>query len=102
MSQEFEGTMPVRDTHRFDETKLEQYLAAHVAGFEGPLQVVQFKGGQSNPTFGLVAGSGRYVPRRTRWTANTASSPRCTAPTCRWPGPGACVRTTASSAPPST
>ena len=64
MSQEFEGTMPVRDKHRFDEAKLEQYLAAHVAGFKGPLQVVQFKGGQSNPTFGLVAGSGRYVLRR--------------------------------------
>ena len=64
MSQEFEGTMPVRDKHRFDEARLEQYLAAHVAGFKGPLQVVQFKGGQSNPTFGLVAGSGRYVLRR--------------------------------------
>ena len=64
MSQEFEGTMAVRDKHRFDEAKLEQYLAAHVEGFKGPLQVVQFKGGQSNPTFGLIAGSGRYVLRR--------------------------------------
>ncbi|MDE0855272.1 MAG: phosphotransferase [Nevskia sp.] len=64
MSQEFAGTTEVREKHRFDEARLEEYLRAHVAGYEGPLKVVQFKGGQSNPTFGLIAGSRRYVLRR--------------------------------------
>jgi len=64
MSQEFAGTTEVREKHRFDEAKLEAYLQAHVAGYQGPLQVVQFKGGQSNPTFGLIAGDKRYVLRR--------------------------------------
>jgi aminoglycoside phosphotransferase (APT) family kinase protein len=64
MSQEFAGTTEVREKHRFDEAKLEAYLREHVAGYQGPLQVVQFKGGQSNPTFGLIAGDKRYVLRR--------------------------------------
>lgn len=64
MSQEFAGTTEVREKHRFDEARLEAYLREHVAGYQGPLQVVQFKGGQSNPTFGLIAGGKRYVLRR--------------------------------------
>jgi aminoglycoside phosphotransferase (APT) family kinase protein len=55
---------PVRDNHRFDEAALERYLAEHVSGFEGPLQVLQFKGGQSNPTFWLGTPGGQYVLRK--------------------------------------
>ncbi len=58
------GTRPVAQAHRFDVAALERYLREHVAGFAGPLSVEQFKGGQSNPTFRLVAGSGTYVMRR--------------------------------------
>jgi len=36
----------------------------HVDGFCGPLAAEQFEGGQSNPTYKLVAGSGAYVLRR--------------------------------------
>jgi aminoglycoside phosphotransferase (APT) family kinase protein len=64
MQEDFVGTMPVQDKHRFDEAALERYLAAHVAGFTGPLSVSQFKGGQSNPTFLLSAGGRQYVLRR--------------------------------------
>jgi len=39
-------------------------MASHVESFQGPLSVRQFKGGQSNPTYLLEAGSGRYVLRR--------------------------------------
>jgi len=60
----FAGTMPVDDRHRLDETRLERWLAANVVGFQGPLAVEQFRGGQSNPTFLLIAGSGRYVLRK--------------------------------------
>jgi len=54
----------VKDQHRFDEAKLDRYLAAHVAGYAGPLTVRQFEGGQSNPTYLLSTPSARYVLRR--------------------------------------
>src|SRR6266498_744375 len=60
----FAGTMPVSERNRFDLAKLEAYLRQHIDGFGGPLEVEQFKGGQSNPTFRLGAGEKRYVLRR--------------------------------------
>ncbi|MCW5626097.1 MAG: phosphotransferase, partial [Burkholderiales bacterium] len=64
MQEQFVGTMPVQERHRFDTAALERYLRAHVEGFAGDLVVEQFKGGQSNPTFLLTAGGKRYVLRR--------------------------------------
>jgi aminoglycoside phosphotransferase (APT) family kinase protein len=62
---DFVGTMPVREQHRFELDRLEAWMAAEVAGFRGPLVVEQFRGGQSNPTFRLSGGNGeRYVLRR--------------------------------------
>ena len=58
------GTRKVRQPHRFDEARLEDYMASHVESFRGPLRVSQFKGGQSNPTYLLEAESGKYVLRR--------------------------------------
>jgi aminoglycoside phosphotransferase (APT) family kinase protein len=58
------GTRGVSEAHRFDEERLLGFLTEHVDGFRGPLSVRQFKGGQSNPTYRLDAGSGRYVLRR--------------------------------------
>src|SRR5438477_6457783 len=55
---------PVRDVHRVDETALERYLVANVRGFRGPIELRQFQGGQSNPTYYLRARSGEYVLRR--------------------------------------
>jgi aminoglycoside phosphotransferase (APT) family kinase protein len=40
------------------------WLERHVTGFRGPARLEKFKGGQSNPTFRLVAASGSYVLRR--------------------------------------
>jgi aminoglycoside phosphotransferase (APT) family kinase protein len=60
----FAGTMPVSERNRFDLVKLEAYLRQHIDGFGGPLEVEQFRGGQSNPTFRLTAGDKRYVLRR--------------------------------------
>ncbi|WP_322105044.1 phosphotransferase [Paraburkholderia sp. J41] len=59
----FEGTRPVAGRQRFDADALAAWLAAHVAGFEGPLAVEQFAGGQSNPTFKLVTPRRTYVMR---------------------------------------
>ena len=60
----FSGTKPVEERHRIDEVKLLDWLHANVEGFEGPLEVRQFKGGQSNPTYQLVTPKQRYVLRR--------------------------------------
>jgi aminoglycoside phosphotransferase (APT) family kinase protein len=49
---------------QFDTENLTRYLTAHVPGFQGPLSVEKFPGGQSNPTFLLNAQSGQYVLRR--------------------------------------
>jgi aminoglycoside phosphotransferase (APT) family kinase protein len=64
MSEEFVGTMPVREKHRFDISALERYMREHVEGFSGALEVEQFRGGQSNPTYRLTAAGKRYVLRR--------------------------------------
>ena len=58
------GTKPVAEAHRFDQASLERWMAANVAGYEGPLEVRQFKGGQSNPTYQLVTPGKKYVMRR--------------------------------------
>ena len=50
-SGQFSGTTPVQERHRFDEAALASYLRSHLPGFAGRLQVEQFRGGQSNPTF---------------------------------------------------
>src|SRR5512145_1621406 len=59
----FVGTTAVQDRHRFDVGALEAYLRERVADFRGPLEVEQFKGGQSNPTFLLKTPGARYVMR---------------------------------------
>ena len=58
------GTKDVADSHRFDEAALTTWMQANVEGFEGPLEVRQFKGGQSNPTYQLITPSKKYVMRR--------------------------------------
>lgn len=54
----------VREGNRFDEARLAEYLHGTIPGFQGPLTVKQFEGGQSNPTYLLVTPKERYVLRR--------------------------------------
>ena len=58
----YRGVIPPQQA--FDLIRLERWLAANVQGFQGPVGVEQFKGGQSNPTYKLTAASGQYVLRR--------------------------------------
>ena len=58
------GTREISERLRFDQRALVAWLETHVAGFVGPLQISQFKGGQSNPTYRLQAPSGDLVLRR--------------------------------------
>src|SRR5215471_14925319 len=60
----FSGTQAVRDRHQFDVARLEEWMREHVDGFRGRLEVAQFRGGQSNPTYRVEAGGARYVVRR--------------------------------------
>ncbi len=59
----FVGTRPVTGTHAFDVSALESWLVANMTGFEGPLSVEMFKGGQSNPTYKLITPKSAYVMR---------------------------------------
>lgn len=60
----FTGTKEVAETHRFNESNLFDWMNTHVDGFSGPLEVRQFKGGQSNPTYQIVTPNKKYVLRR--------------------------------------
>jgi len=62
--EEFSGTRPVEERHRIDEVRLDGWMRDHVEGYQGPLTVQQFKGGQSNPTYKLDTPGRSYVLRR--------------------------------------
>ena len=55
---------PVREAHRFDESRLDAWMAENVEGYTGGLQVCQFKGGQSNPTYWLADRERQYALRK--------------------------------------
>lgn len=59
----FIGTKAVSDKHAFDTAALTAWLEKNVEGFQGPLEVSMFKGGQSNPTYKLDTPSRSYVMR---------------------------------------
>ncbi len=63
MTQQFTGTMPVAERHRFAVEPLADWLRSHIDRFAGPLTVEQFRGGQSNPTYLLSTPTARYVMR---------------------------------------
>jgi aminoglycoside phosphotransferase (APT) family kinase protein len=65
MFEQFIGTKPVEERHRFDVSSLAHYLAQQIPELRGPLAVEQFKGGQSNPTYKVSDAAGRrFVLRR--------------------------------------
>lgn len=64
MAEANSGTTAVREGYAFDVAALDGWMHANVAGYEGPLSVEQFRGGQSNPTYKLVTPGHSYVLRR--------------------------------------
>ena len=60
----FSGTRAVDPRHALDEATLDAWLAENVEGYQGPLSLRQFKGGQSNPTYELATPGRTYVLRR--------------------------------------
>jgi aminoglycoside phosphotransferase (APT) family kinase protein len=58
------GLRPPPAQHAFDPAPLAAWMQAHIEGFRGPIDVQQFAGGQSNPTFLVQSADHRYVLRR--------------------------------------
>jgi aminoglycoside phosphotransferase (APT) family kinase protein len=59
-----QSLMPISANHVFDQASLVHYLGNHLDGFSGPCDILQFQGGQSNPTFRLETSRSRYVLRK--------------------------------------
>src|SRR6188508_3042391 len=57
-------TTDVRAGHEIDVSALERYLTDHLSGFRGPVEIRQFEGGQSNPTYFLRTSGAQYVLRK--------------------------------------
>ncbi len=65
MNEAFSGTTEVQPAQRLDEARLQRWFASHVdEDARARLDIRQFKGGQSNPTFLVDTGRRRYVLRR--------------------------------------
>ena len=60
----FSQTTAVRHGHELDRDALERYLREHLHGYRGPLDIRQFEGGQSNPTYLLHTSDRDYVLRK--------------------------------------
>ncbi|OZA62008.1 MAG: phosphotransferase family protein, partial [Sphingomonadales bacterium 39-62-4] len=60
----FTGTVTPEGADKLDDAALTRWFEEHVEGFQGPLTVSKFKGGQSNPTYKVESPSGPYVLRR--------------------------------------
>ncbi len=60
----YTGTASVKAEFAFDADRLTDFLARELPDIKGPLEVRQFKGGQSNPTYFLQTPARNYVLRR--------------------------------------
>jgi aminoglycoside phosphotransferase (APT) family kinase protein len=64
MSRDDTHTSPaMQTTHHVDIASLTAWLSQHLPGFEGPISLKAFKGGQSNPTYQLITPKKNYVMR---------------------------------------
>lgn len=57
------NSQPMQVAQNFDSTALANWLHANLQGFEGPISLETFKGGQSNPTYKIVTATRSYVLR---------------------------------------
>ena len=56
-------SQPMQAAHSVDIVALATWLSINLPGFEGPLSLETFKGGQSNPTYLLITPKRNYVLR---------------------------------------
>jgi len=62
--EEYAGVKPIEERHRIDEASLDRWMRRNIERYVGPPKVLQFKGGQSNPTYRLDTPGASYVMRR--------------------------------------
>lgn len=62
--EQFSGTKEVDPRLSIDPAALDTWMDQHVDDYRGPLQIAQFKGGQSNPTYKISTAKQNYVLRR--------------------------------------
>ena len=60
----FNGTEPPPEHLRFEPDRLREWVAGRLPGFDGPIGIGKFKGGQSNPTYRIDTEAGAYALRR--------------------------------------
>jgi aminoglycoside phosphotransferase (APT) family kinase protein len=60
----YTGTEATPTHLAFDLDRLDRFLRNRLPGYRGPVTAEKFRGGQSNPTYKLVAGERSYVLRR--------------------------------------
>jgi aminoglycoside phosphotransferase (APT) family kinase protein len=56
-------SLDTSQTHGIDVDTLEVWLSDNLPGFQGPLSIERFSGGQSNPTYQLITPRQNYVMR---------------------------------------
>jgi aminoglycoside phosphotransferase (APT) family kinase protein len=59
-----QGVSAVRAGMELDPKRVSQWMAEHIADFQGPIQISQFNGGQSVPTYQIRSRHGDYVLRK--------------------------------------
>jgi len=59
-----ENKATAMNSNTLNEVTLSQWMTANIIGFEGPISISKFAGGQSNPTFKIITPNKNYVLRR--------------------------------------
>ena len=60
----FSGTKDVAENLKFDEARLQEWFGDHIPETGKIIQIAQFKGGQSNPTYKISTEKKEFVLRR--------------------------------------
>jgi aminoglycoside phosphotransferase (APT) family kinase protein len=60
----FAGAEPPPEHLKIDENRLREWVGNRLPGFDKPITILKFKGGQSNPTYRIETQAGAYVLRR--------------------------------------
>ena len=58
------GTMGVLERHSFNKESLQSFMEKNISNFEGNIEIEEFQGGQSNPTYLIKSNNKSYVLRR--------------------------------------
>jgi hypothetical protein len=81
--EEYADVKPIEERHRINEAGLDRWMRQNIEDYLGPLNVLQFKGGQSNPTYRLDTPGASYVKGRYRRERQSSGIGRAMCPACK-------------------